>query len=203
MTARPPQSAPAETAARARARRSGVVGLLGAVVVVVLHAGVQALLVLPDPTPEATPGFLALAAASAVAVVLALWLLVAAVGGRRPSPALILRCVLLLVVAAALSLLSPWLVPLTLVVGAPFLLAGRGALAALRRSPGRSLGVLVGSLVLALVLWAAAVASGLFLGPRWGAPATWLGLGLAAAVVLRLWAGVVRASGSVPVRGDG
>ena len=176
--------------------------LLGALAVVVGHAVVQALLVLPDPTPELTLRFVALAVASGVAVVLAVWLLVAVVTGNRRSGRTLLGVVLLTLLAALAGLLTPLVVPLVLVLGAPFLVAGGSAPARLRAAPGRSVTVALVSVVLAAVVWLGAVASGLFLGPVPGAAGTWVGLGLVAALVLRMWAGVLSVGG-VRRHGDG
>ncbi len=176
--------------------------LLGAPAVVVGHALVQTLLVLSDPTPELTLGFVASVVASSVAVVLAVWLLVALVTGSRRSGRTLLGVVLLTLLAALAGLLTPLVVPLVLVLGAPFLVAGRSAPARLRDAAGRSVTVALVSVVLGVAIWLGAVASGLFLGPVRGAAATWVGLGLVAALVLRMWAGVLSV-GRVRRHGDG
>ena len=169
--------------------------------VVVGHALVQTLLVLSDLVPALSVAFALATVASAAALLVAVWFLANLAVGEVPwaRPAVLVRVVLLAVVAVALSLLSPLLVPLVLVVAGPVLVPG-----ALRTTPVRAVLLLVGSLVLAVLSWAAALLAGLFVGGPVGALVTWLWFGAVTAVVLRGWAALSRSRGGtrVDVRAD-
>ena len=97
--------------------------------VIIVEAGVQALLVLSDPVPEWSAGFLALLLVSLLALLAAVWLTVgaasAAVDGtggllRRAwrRPIIVAWALAVGVVAVAVSLLQLWATPLVLLVGA-------------------------------------------------------------------------------------
>jgi hypothetical protein len=183
--------------------------------VIIVHAAVQALLVLDDPTPGASSGFLLAASVSAIVLVAAVWLVAVLVvpshrNGTRPGrvvlapetpggvpvvlepepgsvrhwrPVVLLRVIVLGVLAAASSLLSPALVPVVLVLGAPLLVARPSVYL-------RPIALLltVFGLVLAAVSWVGALALGFFVTGPVAAFATWLWFGGAAALLLRTWA---------------
>lgn len=167
--------------------------------VIVVHAAVQALLVLNDPTPGQTVDFLLAAVVSGVVLVAAVWLVAVLVSGPVPQrdgavepepgavrpwrPVVLLRVIVLGALAVAASLLSPLLVPVVLVLGAPLLVARP----AVYRRPIALLWTAFG-LVLAAVSWGGALLLGFFVTGPVAAFATWLWFGAAAAFLLRRWA---------------
>lgn len=166
-----------------------------AAAVVVVHAAAQTLLVLADPVPSTSWPFVLATIASAAALLMAVWFLtnlaLRAVPWQRPV--VLGWAALLAVVAIGLSLLSPVLVPLVLVVAGPMLPAAAtggvsGALRVFRRAPVRSVLLLVGSVVLAVLSWAGALPAGLFVGGPVGAFVTWLWFGAVTAFLLWQWA---------------
>ena len=149
--------------------------------VVVVQAVIQALLVLGDPTPTWSPTFVLLAIASAAELVLAVWLVARLVS---PGPGAPLRRVLVLgVVAVAVGLLSPFAVPVVLVLGAPWLVG-----ASPRAAPLHSAVLIVVGLAAAVISWIVLIAVGFFVGGPVAAFLTWLWLGAVGAVVLWRWA---------------
>lgn len=185
--------------------------------VIVVHAAVQALLVLDDPTPGQTADFLLAAVVSGAVLVAAVWLVAVLVSGPVPQrdggapgrivltpehpggapvvvepepgavrpwrPVVLLRVIVLGLLAVAASLLSPVLVPVVLVLGAPLLVARPSVY----RRPIALLWTAFG-LALAAVSWVGALLLGFFVTGPVAAFATWLWFGAAAAFLLRRWA---------------
>ncbi|GAA1871453.1 hypothetical protein GCM10009836_60340 [Pseudonocardia ailaonensis] len=146
--------------------------------VVLLHAAVQMLLVIGDPSPGATLWFVLAAIASVVALVLAVWAVARLVGGRAVAGGVGLgRVVVVGVLAVAASLLSPLALPVVLVLGTPWLVGARPS--------GRAVLLLVGGLVLAALSWVIAMVLGFFVGGLVAAFLTWVWFGAVAALLLR------------------
>lgn len=171
---------------------------------VVVAAGLQTLLVLPDPVPSLSWGFVLLLVASVVVLLGAVTVVAAAVaGGDRPRFGRVLGVVAVLaVVAVAASLLHPLVVPVVLAAGAPVpVVAAAGPAgawgAAVRGVARRPLGYVlrfVLGLVLAVLGWVAALVLGLFVTGPLAAAAIWLVMGAFAALLLWAWAGWARAA---------
>jgi hypothetical protein len=146
----------------------------GIAAVVLVHAAVQMLLVVGDPSPGASFGFVLAAIASVVALILAVWAVARLAGGG----ASIGRVVVVGVLAVAASLLSPLALPAVLVFGTPWLV----------RAPlrgWRPIALLVGGLVLAALSWLVAMVLGFFVGGLVAAFLTWVWFGAVAALLLR------------------
>jgi hypothetical protein len=176
------------------------------------EAGVQALLVLSDPVPEWSAGFLALLLVSLLALLAAVWLTVgaasAAVDGsggllRRAvrRPIIVAWALAVGVVAVAVSLLQLWAAPLVLLVGAFVLPAAAAddpgnlfarAYRPVVRTPVRLVLAVFGALVLAVVTWVIALNFGFFITGALGAVLTWLWFGLASTFVIALWCSLYR-----------
>jgi hypothetical protein len=200
-----------ERAGTWRAFGRGWAVLLGAVLV---QAGLQGVLVLGDPVAELGWSFAGLVVASAVVLLLFVWLVVgAALGGvdgsvRAGISAALRRpqipgwAALLGLTAVGGAILTPYLPPIVLLV-AVFLLPAVAAgsvepwfagFGVLRRSPGRSVLAIVLYLVLVAVCWVVALAAGLFLTGFLGAVVTWAVFGLVTVLVLCLWCSLFRRS---------
>lgn len=159
--------------------------------VVLLTAVAQALLVLADPVPAVGWSFAGLALAS-FAVVVAAITLIAAAGAGRVRPALPVWVAGLGLVIGAAAVLSPWLAPPLLLVGAlvlPPVADGaprpvRTAFRAFRVIPARAVAGLLVLLVVAVLSWAAALLSGLLVTGPLSAAVTWLWFGVLAVLVL-------------------
>ncbi|GAY09037.1 hypothetical protein [Pseudonocardia sp. N23] len=173
---------------------------------VVVAAGLQTLLVLPDPVPSLTWQFALLLAASVAVLLAAATVVAAAVArGDRPRFGRVLGVVaVLVVVAVAASLLHPLAVPVVLAAGAPVPVVAAagptGAWGAVARGVGRRpvgyvLRLLLG-LALAVLGWVAALLLGLFVTGPLAAAATWLVMGALAALLLWAWSGWARAAAS-------
>ncbi len=179
--------------------------------VIVVEAGVQALLVLSDPVPEWSAGFLALVLTSLVALLGAVWLTVgaasAAVDGtglldrawRRPI--IVAWALAVGIVAVAASLLQLWATPFVLLLGSFVLPAAAvddpGNLFArayrpVVRTPVRWVLAVLAAVVLAVVTWIVALSFGFFVTGALGAVLTWLWFGVAATFVLALWCALYR-----------
>ena len=165
--------------------------------VVVVHAAVQAALVaLSPPLALSTAGVL-LAAASAVALLVATGALWSLAWRVHPgvSPRRTLGWVVVTgVVCALAAVISPYLVPVVAALGCPFVAAGspRGAVRLARSHPVRVVALLV---VTALVVAGAFLLSlllGLFVTGWPAAAGTWLGAGVAAAVLVCQWVALAR-----------
>lgn len=167
--------------------------------VVLVHAAVQALLVVADPVPALDAGFLALLAASAVAVLLATWLTLGSVaartaGGtaRRPRPTALLWVLVVGVAAVAASLLATWLLPVVLALDAfllPVAATGdgnpvAGAWRTIRHAPVRAVLLVLAALVVAAVSVVVALLLGFFVTGWMSAGLLWVWLGAAGTVLL-------------------
>ena len=180
--------------------------------VILVEAGVQALLVLSDPVPEWSAGFLALLLVSLLALLGAVWLTVgaasAAVDGtggllRRAvrRPIIVVWALAVGVVAVAVSLLQLWATPLVLLLGAFVLPAAAAddpgnlfarAYRPIVRTPVRWVLAVLAAVVLAVVTWVVALSLGFFITGALGAVLTWLWFGVAATFVLALWCSLYR-----------
>lgn len=179
--------------------------------VIVVNAMVQALLVLPDATPDLTVGFVLLAIVSLFVLIVSFALvgsavLQAVVGrvdarqvlvqARQRLPMLVLWSLgLLIVVLLGLSL---WLLPGFIILAiTPYLLLavldGRSnPMKANFSSMGRRVGSWLFTVALmgitALVIWVLAVATGFFVTGSPGAFIGWLGLGFVSSWFTCAWA---------------
>lgn len=167
--------------------------------VVLVHALVQALLVLPGLTPAMGVGFVALATASAVALVAfsaTTLVLVGTPGARRPRIVRALAAVIVaLVVVGALTVLSPLAGAVGLlaafVVASPAGGADAGALdgpRSFRRHSFRAVLLLVATALTIVVAVVAALVLGLFLTGAFGAFLTWVVAGALVVLTARGWA---------------
>lgn len=171
----------------------------------------QTLLVLGDPVPLASPGFVSLTLGSGAAFAIGLWLvsraLLLAVDGEpvrwravlRAHPAL-LWAIVVVVLLVLLALLSPYLTVVGLwfaLLVMPAAAAGAsnplpGAWATVRHRPAR---VILGALLVA-VIWAVGAVGMLLLGFFVTGPLsvalTWLALTVVGTVVLASWTGLYR-----------
>ncbi|MGX5681780.1 hypothetical protein [Schumannella luteola] len=172
---------------------SGLVRALLIAAIVIVHAVVQALTVVGDPVPIASWGFAASVLLSVAALSVAGWAVVTLVWHARwrwQGLAWMLGTVIL---ATALSILSPVLPPLAILVGlivVPAVVAGGSPLdgfRTLRYHPVRHAFGLLGVLALVVVGWAAALVLGLFVTGFAAAVATWLVFGAFGALVLAGW----------------
>jgi hypothetical protein len=180
--------------------------------VIIVEAGVQALLVWSDPVPEWSVGFLALLLVSLLALLAAVWLTVgaasAAVDGSGgllrtavARPMIVAWALAVGVVAVAASVLQLWATPLVLLLGS-FVLpaaavddAGNLFSRAYRpvvRIPVRFVLAVLAALALAVATWVVALVFGFFVTGALGAVLTWLWFGLAATFVLALWCSLYR-----------
>ncbi|WP_368498456.1 hypothetical protein [Herbiconiux sp. A18JL235] len=165
--------------------------------VVVVHAAVQAALVaLSPPLALSTVGVL-LAAASAVALLVAtgaLWSL-----ARRVHPGVSPRrtlgwVVVTGIVGALAAVVSPYLVPVVAALGCPFIAAGspRGVARLARAHPVRIIALLVVTAVVVVGAFLLSLLLGLFVTGWPAAAGTWLGAGVAAAVLVCQWVALAR-----------
>jgi hypothetical protein len=180
--------------------------------VIVVEAGVQTALVLSDPVPQWSTGFLALLLISLLALLAAVWLTVgaasAAVDGtggllRRAvrRPIIVAWALAVGVVAVAVSLLQLWVTPLVLLVGAFVLPAAAAddpgnlfarAYRPVVRTPVRWVLAVLAGVALAIATWVAALSFGFFITGALGAVLTWLWFGVAATFVIALWCSLYR-----------
>ncbi len=161
--------------------------------IVVLNAVVQALTVLGDPVPVASLAFAGSVALSVGAIAVSAWAVVTVVYGARWRWVGLAWMLGTVILAAALSILSPFLAPIAIVLGlivVPGVVAGDGPLGgfrAFRTHPVRHSFGVVGVIALIVVGWAAALVLGLFVTGFAGALATWLLFGALGALVVAGW----------------
>ncbi len=161
--------------------------------IVVLNAVVQALTVLGDPVPVASLAFAGSVALSVGAIAVSACAVVTVVHGARWRWVGLAWMLGTVILAAALSILSPFLAPIAIVLGlivVPGVVAGDGPLGgfrAFRTHPVRHSFGVVGVLALTVVGWAAALVLGLFVTGFAGALATWLLFGALGALVVAGW----------------
>lgn len=166
---------------------------LAVVGIIVVHAVAQALTVLGDPVPVATPGFAASFALSLALLTVAAWAGATLVLRAPWRWAGLVWMLGLVVITTGVSILSPFATPLPLLVGlviVPSVIAGAGPLGGLRsfrRHPVRHAFGLLGALALIVVGWAAAFALGLFVTGFVAVVATWVVLGALGALVVAGW----------------
>lgn len=172
---------------------SGLTRALVVTGIIVVNAVVQALTVLGDPVPVASLAFVGSVALSVVAIAVSAWAVVTVVYGARWRWVGLAWMLGTVILATALSILSPFLAPIAIVLGlivVPGVVAGDGPLGgfrAFRRHPVRhSVGV-VGVLALVVVGWAAALVLGLFVTGFAAAVGTWLIFGALGTLVVAGW----------------
>lgn len=186
--------------------------------VVLGEAAVQTALLASDPQPEASASFLALLAVSSAALLVAVWLTVAAASAAvdgdprdalrraRHRPVLLTWALAVGVLAAATSLLVLWLAPIVLLFGAFVLPAvavdDEGGLFAravrpLVRTPLRAVLCVLAAIGLAAITWVVALVLGFFLTGLPAAALTWLWFGLVATFVICLWCSLYRRANPV------
>ncbi|OZD04428.1 hypothetical protein CH275_14525 [Rhodococcus sp. 06-235-1A] len=186
------------------------IGVLGLVVVV--SALVQALTVVGDPVPTSSVGFAGLVAASAAALVLALWITAStaldvvdgkasgALGRAWRRPRVLVWCVVLTLVAVALAILLPMLPVIVILVALlilPAVVDGhrspfRAALRTVRRSPGRCALAAVVTILAYILSWVVALLLGFFVTGVVAAFITWLWFGAITSVLLLYWSRLYR-----------
>lgn len=172
---------------------SGLVRALLVAGIVVAHAVVQALTVFGDPVPIVSWGFAASVALSVVALSVAGWAVVTLVWRARWRWQGLTWMLGTVILATALSILSPVLPPLALLLGlivVPAVVAGGGPLdgfRAFRRHWVRHAFGLLGVAALIVVGWAAALVLGLFVTGFAAAVATWVLFGALGSLVLAGW----------------
>ncbi|MCJ1706178.1 hypothetical protein [Microbacterium sp. VKM Ac-2923] len=169
--------------------------------VVLAHAAVQALCVVPGLTPAASPAFLGLVGASVAALVAASTVVLVRAGEpgeesvrRRAARAVAAVVVALLIVGALAVISAPAVVPavvVAFVIAAPAGNGGATALDGLRafaRHPLRSVLLALATLLGVMLLAVAAFAWGFFVTGALGAFATWVVTGSVGTVLVRAWA---------------
>ena len=175
--------------------------------VVAVSALIQALTVLGDPVPTSSLGFAGLIAASAAAVVIALWITASTaldmVDGNSSGalsrawrrPRVLVWCVVLPLVALVLAVLFP-LLPVIVILVALLMLPAVAdgernpfvaALHTVRRSPGRCAVAAVVTILAYVLAWVVALVLGFFVTGVFAAFVTWLWFGANAAVLLVYW----------------
>lgn len=180
--------------------------------VVVVSALVQALTVLGDPVPTSSLGFAGLVAASAVALVIALWITASTALDVADGTALgvlgrawrrrrvLVWCVVLTGVAVALAIVFP-LLPIIVILVALLVLPAvadgqqipfRAASATVRQSPGRCAIAAVVTILAYVLAWVVALVLGFFVTGVVAAFVTWLWLGANTAALLVLWSRLYR-----------
>ncbi len=166
--------------------------------IVVGHAVIQGLLVLADPVPSAAPGFIVLVLASLVALILATWAALLVLSGPTARRLRTLAWVAAaVIVTAALSVLSPLLAPVGLVLAlivVPAATTGDvvDGFRAFRRTPVRHVLAILGVILACVVAWVVALLLGLLVTGVAASVATWLCFGLLGALVLTAWVRFVR-----------
>ncbi|KQU57242.1 hypothetical protein ASG84_16715 [Rhodococcus sp. Leaf278] len=185
--------------------------------VVVVSALIQALTVLGDPVPMSSLGFAGLVLASGAAVVLALWITAStaldvvdgnasgALGRAWRRPGVLVWCVVLTGVAAALAILFPLLPAVVILVALLILPAAvdghrhpfRAASATVGQSPGRCAVAVAVTIVAYILGWVAALVLGFFVTGLVAAFLTWVWFGATAAVLLTYWSRLYRRAAPV------
>ncbi|OZC62731.1 hypothetical protein CH306_19480 [Rhodococcus sp. 15-725-2-2b] len=180
--------------------------------VVVVSALVQALTVLGDPVPTSSLGFAGLVAASAAALVIALWITAStaldvvdgkasgALGRAWRRPRVLVWCVVLTLVAVALAILFPLLPAIVILVALLILPAAvdgnrnpfRAALHMVRWSPGRCAVAAVVTILAYVLGWVVPLLLGFFVTGVVAAFVTWLWFGANTAALLVLWSRLYR-----------
>ncbi|MEK8071157.1 EI24 domain-containing protein [Rhodococcoides navarretei] len=180
--------------------------------VVVVSALIQALTVVGDPVPTSSLGFAGLVAASAAALVLALWITAStaldvvdgnasgALSRARRRPRVLVWCVVLTGVAVALAVIFPLLPAIVILVALLILPAAadgqrhpfRAASATVRQSPGRCAVAAVVTILVYVLAWVVALVLGFFVTGVLAAFVTWLWFGANAAVLLVYWSRLYR-----------
>lgn len=191
------------TPVRLGAWRAAVRGWRVFAPVVLAQAVVQALLVVADPVPALTPGFVALVVVSASVAIVALWLMVCAASAgvdgtpRRAlsratrHPEMLGSVLAIGVGAVAASALWAGLAALVLTLGMIFLAAQADGRArpwqTVRGAPWRTALAVLVSIVALLLCWVLAGVLGFFVGGTLAAAGTWLWFGLTATVLSCRW----------------
>ncbi|MDI9926360.1 hypothetical protein QM615_10030 [Rhodococcus sp. IEGM 1341] len=180
--------------------------------VVLVSALIQALTVLGDPVAESSVGFGGLVAASAAALVVALWITAStaldvvdgnvrgALGRAWRRPRVLVWCVVSTLVAVALAVLFPLLpvvVILVVLLVLPAVADGqrhpfRAASATVRQSPGRYAVAAVVTIVAFVLAWVVALVLGFFVTGVVAAFLTWVWFGANAAALLVYWSWLYR-----------
>lgn len=164
--------------------------------VVLVHAVIQALCVIPGLTPAASPGFLGLLAASVLTFVAATTAVVALVGGSgarwlRALTAVVLALVIVgaLAVVSSTTLLPALLVAFVFVssAGTPDATAWSGP-RAFEWHPVRAILLATVTATVLVLLPVAALLCGFFVTGWLGSFATWVVIGALAALLVRAWA---------------
>lgn len=182
---------------------------LALITTVVVGAVMQALTAVPGYEGTNSETFWWAAAGSFTLLWLQLVLTALAAMGiaRRPGTAgtVAVWSAIVVVAGTVVAAFAPLALPIIAVV-APCLLAAAGAgsmnaldgFAAFRRRPALSITAAVVTLLLSVVTWAIAFASGLLLGQMAGAIATWVWAGLVAGLLVVWWAQLQRPTGVSP-----
>jgi uncharacterized membrane protein len=161
--------------------------------IVIVHALAQGLTVLGDPVPVASVGFVASAVLSLVVLAAAAWAAATIILRARWHASGLVWMLGLVVLATALSLVSPFLPPVALLLGllvVPSVISGTGPLGgfrAFRAHPVRHSFGLLGAIALIVVGWVAALLLGLLVTGFAAAVATWLVFGFLGALVIAGW----------------
>ncbi|MBN9153954.1 MAG: hypothetical protein J0J05_08225 [Microbacterium sp.] len=170
---------------------------------IVGNAVVQALTSLPQATPGPAVGFVLLAAASGIALVVSLAVVVARVRGAADAGAPAWRwtdgvaALAGVLVIALAGLVSSWLVTPAIAVVLIVLAGvavGRGVagFGVFRHTPGRAILLLLATLAVVGLLWLAALLLGFFVTGWLAAGLTWLAFGVAGVLLLCGWTSLAR-----------
>jgi hypothetical protein len=164
------------------------------------NAAAQALLILGDPATAFDPGFVLRVIGSILALMVAGWLLVsaaAAAADGRPfafgGVAAMVWTAGVVVIAAGSWILSPFAVPLVLVIGMLLLPAAgapsvlRSALGVVRRHPLRTGVAALVTIVLSAIVWVVGLITGFFVTGPLGAFLAWVVAGVAVALAVVMW----------------
>ena len=166
------------------------------VAIVVANAVVQGLLILGDPVPAGDLGFVALALASVVALVLAAWAALGVLTGAWKLRGLAWVAAAVLV-TSMLSVLLPPLALVGLVLALIVVPAGAAGnpvdgFHAFRRTPVRHVLAILVVVVVCVMAWAVALLLGLLVTGVAASVATWLWFGLLGVLVLGAWVKLLR-----------
>jgi len=166
------------------------------VAIVVANAVVQGLLILGDPVPAGDLGFVALALASVVALVLAAWAALGVLTGAWKLSGLAWVAAAVLV-TSVLSVLLPPLALVGLVLALIVVPAGAAGnpldgFRAFRRTPVRHVLAILVVVVVCVMAWAVALLLGLLVTGVAASVATWLWFGLLGVLVLGAWVTLLR-----------
>jgi hypothetical protein len=174
-------------------------GLLTYAPIIVVGAVIQALLVLGDPVPTTSWWFSVRVLASALVLILALWLTMgfAAHTDGRSSPRLLLAVTVAVLCGIVAGILNPILPLLVALISLPVLSAvAAGPLRAVTRTitfaPIRTFLGFAGATVLIIVNVVAGLVLGFFVTGVVAAGITWLVFGTSAAILATYWASLHR-----------